>query len=163
MRIISTRRTFAALAALALCAASPAIASARTSATPTSSRATAAAGACKSKTKGVTEVVDFTNLGGTIEVACDTGKPKTGLAALTGAGFHYAFVKKYPGFICRIDGLPDPCNGAPASAYWSYWHAPQGGSWKFSDKGAGDYDPKQGSVQGWAFGADKAPGMAPPG
>jgi hypothetical protein len=173
-------RTITMLAAFILCAASPAAANAavanpapvkastvkastvKASTVKASTVKTAVPGACTSKTKGVTEVVDFTKLGGTIEVYCDTGRPKTGLAALTGAGFHYGFVKKYPGFICTINSLPDPCNGAPVSAYWSYWHAPQGGPWRFSAKGAGDYDPAQGSVQGWAFGSGQAPGIAAP-
>jgi len=120
------------------------------------------ASACTSTTKGVTEVVDFTKLGGTVETACDKTNPATGLAALTGAGFTYAFVPKYPGFVCTIDKKPKPCNGAPASAYWSYWHATRGGKWVYSSTGAGTYKPAPGSVQGWAFGAGKAPSISPP-
>jgi hypothetical protein len=173
-RTFSTRRTFTALAAFALCAASPAIvtavASPAAAQAATAQAATAQAGtaspgtngACKG-TKGVTEVVDFTKLGGKIQVACDPTDPKgtNGLQALKGAGFTYSFVPKIPGFICRIDALPKPCNGAPAKAYWSYWHA-KAGKWKFSQVGAGSYHPKPGSVEGWAFGAGKAPGMSPP-
>jgi hypothetical protein len=164
-RTFSTRRTFTALAAVALCAASPAIVTA--AATPAAAKAAAAepavTAACQG-TKGVTEVVDFTKLGGKIEVACDPTDPKTetGLQALKGAGFTYSFVPKIPGFVCRIDKLPNPCNGAPATAYWSYWHAKPHGTWVFSNKGAGSYHPAPGSVQGWAFGAGKAPGMPPP-
>lgn len=120
------------------------------------------AAACASTTKGVTEIVDFTKLGGTVETACDKTNPATGLAALTGAGFTYAFVPKYPGFVCTIDKKPKPCNGAPATAYWSYWHAKRGGKWVYSKTGAGTYKPVPGSVQGWAFGAGKAPSVSPP-
>lgn len=118
-------------------------------------------GACKG-TAGVTVVVDFTDLGGKIKVHCDTGTPKTGLDALKGAGFTYSFVPGIPGFVCRIDSLPNPCNGAPASAYWAYWHAKAHGTWILSNKGAGSFHPRQGTVQGWAFGASEKPGIAPP-
>jgi hypothetical protein len=161
MITLSTRRAVTALATLAVCAASPAIVTAVASPASAVTVSPPAAGACKGTT-GVTEVVDFTKLGGKIVVACDPGAPKTGLDALKGAGFTYSFVPKFPGFVCRIDKLPNPCNGAPADAYWSYWHAKPGGKWVFSNKGAGTYHPAQGSVQGWAFGAGKAPGMPPP-
>jgi hypothetical protein len=119
------------------------------------------AAACSGGT-GVTEVVDFTALGGGIETACNPGDPTTGLAALTGAGFTYSFVPRFPGFICRINALPNPCNGAPATAYWSYWHASPGGTWTYSTLGAGSYDPSQGSDEGWAFGDGNPPGISPP-
>ena len=51
---------------------------------------------------------------------------------------------------------------APASAYWSYWHATRGGKWVYSSTGAGTYKPAPGSAQGWAFGAGKAPSIPPP-
>jgi hypothetical protein len=119
------------------------------------------ASACSGST-GVSVVVDFTALGGSVVTACDTGTPATGLAALTGAGFSYAYVPRYPGFICTINALPNPCNGAPATAYWSYWHASPGGTWSYSTVGAGSYAPPQGSVEGWAFGAGTAPSITPP-
>ena len=122
----------------------------------------AAAAACTSSKKGVTVVVDFTKLNGKIKPACDPTDPTNGLTALTGAGFSYTFVPNYPGFICTIDSLPNPCNGAPASAYWSYWHATPHGKWIYSNLGAGSYHPKAGSVQGWAFGAGNPPGISPP-
>jgi hypothetical protein len=123
--------------------------------------APAYAAACTGK-KGVTVVVDFTKLGGKADTACDPTNPATGLAALTAAGFSYTFVPRLPGFVCTIDALPNPCNGAPVSAYWSYWHAKPHGKWVYSSLGAGSYNPAPGSVQGWAFGAGKAPGISPP-
>jgi len=162
MRSFRTRRALPALAAFALCAASPAIVTAAASpaaAAPTPNLTAA----CTSTTKGVTEVVDFSKLGGKVTIACDATNPKTGLAALKGAGFTYSFVPKFPGFVCRIDALPNPCNGAPAKAYWSYWHATRGGKWVSSSVGAGSYHPKPGSVEGWAFGSGEKPKVAPPG
>jgi hypothetical protein len=153
------RRAIPLLAALAAVLATPLTASAATGPAAANSEAAAA---CTSTTKGVTVVVDFTKLHGKIETACDPSNPKTGLAALTGAGFSYTFVPRYPGFVCTIDKLPNPCNGAPATAYWSYWHATRHGKWVYSDTGAGTYHPAPGSVQGWAFGSGQAPGISPP-
>jgi hypothetical protein len=168
MRKPSIRGTFTALAMLALCGAGPvAVAAAAgpvSAGTVHAGPARTQLAACTSTTKGVTVVVDFAKLKAThkVKVACDPADPKNGLAALTGAGFTYSFVPKYPGFVCRIDGLPKPCNGAPASAYWSYWHAKRGGKWILSKLGAASYVPKPGSVQGWAFGAGKPPRISPP-
>jgi hypothetical protein len=125
-------------------------------------RATPAyASACSGK-HGVTVVVDFTKLHDGIKVGCDPGHPSTGLKALSGAGFTYTFVPRFPGFVCTIDHKPKKCNGAPASAYWSYWHAKPHGKWTYSSLGAGSYHPKQGWVEGWAFGDGKPPRMSPP-
>jgi hypothetical protein len=125
--------------------------------------APAGAAACGSKHKrGVTVVVDFRKFHKGIRIGCDPTRPKTGLVALTKAGFTYSFVPRQPGFICRIDKEPRKCNGAPASAYWSYWHARPHGKWKYSTLGAGSYHPKSGWVEGWAFGDGKPPGISPP-
>ncbi|HEY3733960.1 MAG TPA: hypothetical protein VGL63_08595 [Streptosporangiaceae bacterium] len=124
-------------------------------------QAAAPAVACTGTT-GVTVVVDFTALGGKVKTACDPKNPATGLAALTGAGFSYSFVPRVPGFVCRINARPKPCNGAPITAYWSYWHAKPHGTWIYSSLGAGTYNPAPGTVQGWAFGAGTAPRISPP-
>jgi hypothetical protein len=123
----------------------------------------AAAAACGSAhKKGVTVVVDFTKFRRGIKVGCDANRPANGLVALTKAGFSYTFVPRLPGFICRIDNEPSKCNGAPASAYWSYWHAKPHGKWIYSTLGAGSYHPKSGWVEGWAFGDGKPPRISPP-
>ena len=131
---------------------------------PTTAAAPApvAPGAACSGTSGVTVVVDFAALGGGTQVRCAPGDPGSGLEALSSAGFAYGFVPRRPGMVCTIDSRPDPCNGAPADAYWSYWHAPRGGSWTYSNEGAGTRDPAPGSVEGWAFGAGARPSTAPP-
>jgi hypothetical protein len=82
--------------------------------------------------------------------------------ALRKAGFRFTFVPRQPGFICTINREPRKCNGAPASAYWSYWHARPHGKWKYSTLGAASYHPKSGWVEGWAFGNGKPPGISPP-
>jgi hypothetical protein len=125
--------------------------------------APAAAAACGSAhKKGVTVVVDFRHFGGHATVRCDAKRPSTGLAALRNAKFSYTFVPRHPGFICRIGKKPTKCNGAPTSAYWSYWHAKPHGKWVYSTVGAASYHPKAGWVEGWAFGNGKPPGISPP-
>jgi hypothetical protein len=111
---------------------------------------------------GVWVVVDARELGGALTTRCAEGDPPSGLAALEAAGHRYTFVPRVPGMVCTIDQRPDPCNGAPSDAYWSYWHAEEGGSWTYASRGAGERDPKPGTVEGWAFGAGSHPGTSPP-
>ena len=118
----------------------------------------ASAAACT----GVSVVVDFGSLGGGAQTGCFAGDPTSGLQALSGAGFGYTFAPRQPGLVCQINVRPNPCNGAPTNAYWSYWHAQPGGSWVYSTTGAGGRNPAPGTVDGWAFGAGGAPGIAPP-
>lgn len=125
--------------------------------------APAEAAACGSKhKKGVTVVVDFSKFHKGVRIGCDVKVPANGLVALRKAGFTYTFVPRQPGFICTIDKEPRKCNGAPAKAYWSYWHAKPHGKWIYSTLGAGSYHPKAGSVEGWAFGDGKPPHISPP-
>jgi len=121
---------------------------------------TSTAAACSSSS-GVTVVVDYGSLGGTSVGCARSGG--SGLDVLTAAGHAVTFVSpRQPGFVCTIDRRPDPCNGAPSSAYWSYWHAAPGGTWSYSTSGAASTHPKAGTVEGWAFGAGKPPAMRPP-
>ena len=120
----------------------------------------AASGGC---TDGVIVVVDATAVGGDISQRCVEGSPGSGLDALLAAGHEIGYVPGIGGMVCTIDGRPDPCNHAPAHAYWSYWHADQGGSWQYSTTGAGSRHPAPGTVEGWRFGdGTAAPGIAPP-
>jgi hypothetical protein len=109
----------------------------------------------------VTVVVDFGSLGGGTVVRC-TSNPSSGLDALSKAEFAYGFRPGFAGMVCTINSSPNPCNGAPADAYWAYWHAPVGGSWAYATQGAGSRTPPPGSVEGWAFGAERRPSVAPP-
>lgn len=114
------------------------------------------------RSSGVTVVVDYARGGGGIDVRCAPGDPTSGLAALSLAGLPYAFVPRQPGLVCTINSVPDPCNGAPATAYWSYWHLRPDRTWEFSSVGAGGYDPAPGEVEGWAFGAGQPPRVPRP-
>jgi hypothetical protein len=120
---------------------------------------TSTAAACTSSS-GVTVVVDYGSLGGT-SVGCATG-PGNGIEVLQAAGHSVEYVPRQQGLVCTIDGRTDPCNGAPTTAYWSYWHAKPGGTWSYSTQGAATYDAKSGTVEGWAFGAGKPPALRPP-
>lgn len=120
----------------------------------------AAADACAD---GVVVVVDASASGGGIDQAC-VPAGGSGIDALHAAGHTTSYVPNLPGMVCTIDGRPDPCNGAPAHAYWSYWHADQGGSWRYSSEGPLARHPAAGTVEGWRFGdGSAAPGIAPPG
>ncbi len=126
-------------------------------------------GACPGAT-GVTVIVDFTAVGGDVEMRCAPALPRTGLDALAAAGFAVTPVTIQPAFVCRIDGLPGPgdesCSTTPAAtAYWSYWTAPRGGTWRYSPVGAAASRPVAGTVEGWSFvtgNTPKAPSVAPP-
>lgn len=149
-------------AACAEAAGSPSAAASPAAVTAVSAAASpAVTGAACTDQKGVTVVVDFGPLGG-IALGCARSKPKTGLDALRAAGFTATFVPGQVGFICQLDSRPDPCNGAPASAYWSYWKAgAQGRAWTYSAVGAGNDHPAAGAVEGWAFGAGDPPRFGP--
>ncbi|GCD97693.1 hypothetical protein [Embleya hyalina] len=117
---------------------------------------------------GVTIVIDFQELGGTTIVRCARGDQATGHAALKNAGIEIAGVARWgEAFICRIEGKPgansEPCiDTPPASAYWSYWHAPNGGSWTYSQWGVMNRKPPPGSFEGWSFAKNKTETTNPP-
>ncbi|WP_206337425.1 hypothetical protein [Streptomyces sp. Z26] len=122
---------------------------------------------------GVTVVVDFRELGGTTLVRCAVGSQATGLAALKAAGIEVTGTSRWgESFICRLENKPGPSSERcvdtpPSSAYWSYWHAPDGGRWTYSQYGATYRTPPKGSFEGWSFstGRDEddapAPRLAP--
>jgi hypothetical protein len=121
---------------------------------------------------GVTVVVDFQDLGGGVNVRCTETAPTDGADALDRAGISWQGVVRWGrGFVCKIAGKPanDPCiDTPPASAYWSYWIAPRGGEWCYSNFGVLNRRPPPGSVEGWSFsrnepdGTSPKPGYAPP-
>lgn len=135
---------------------------------PTAAGATSVApqrdGACPTA-NGVTVVIDFRELGGGVHVRCATGSVSSGLDALQRAGIDHRTTIRFPGFVCRIADRPanDPCvDASPATAYWSYWVAPRGGHWCYSNRGAGSRRPPQGSVEGWSFSLNRTASTAPP-
>jgi hypothetical protein len=107
-------------------------------------------------------VVDFGDLGPGPLVRCAPGTPANGIAALQEAGIDVTGSQKYGlAVACRINGEPGPaaesCAGMPsATAYWSYWHAPAGGTWQPSQEGAQTAKPVAGGFEGWAFARPKS-------
>ena len=142
-------------------------------------------GYCKDDT-GVTVVVDYQGLGGGRVIRCADNFPAggTGYDALHRAGFTtQGTAHDGDGFICRIGGRPsasetipvkkypnykERCiDTPPAAAYWSYWHAPNGGSWTYSNYGAKNRAAIIGGFEGWSFSLNATastnprPGVAP--
>lgn len=130
---------------------------------PASSGASERPVACP-RGKGVTVLVDY---GPATRVKCATGDPSSGLDALRRAGFTVVMVQRFPGAVCRINGVPSRAQDAcvvmpPTTRYWSYWHGARGGRWTYSTSGPGSYNPKPGTVEGWSFGAGKPPSTPVP-
>lgn len=104
-------------------------------------------GACTDDT-GVTVVVDLTDLGGEVEVACATDAA-TGTEALQAVGF--VDTRDGAGMICAIDGLPDPCPATFEGSYWSYWYATPDGEWQPYMEGSDTAVPQPGNLEGWRY------------
>jgi hypothetical protein len=151
-------RVAAVLAVLAATVAAP----------PLPARAAAAQSGPCPDADGVTVVVDFQGLGGSTIVRCAAGPQETGLAALKSAGISITGTLRWgEAFICRIEGRPgadtESCRDTPpANAYWSYWHASNGGSWTYSQQGVAYRTPPPGSFEGWSFALDATATGAPP-
>ncbi|WP_422646930.1 ABC transporter substrate-binding protein [Actinoalloteichus caeruleus] len=134
-----------------------------TSVTPTSG----SAGYCPDA-NGVTVVIDFQELGGQTIIRCAHGDQATGHAALRNAGINITGTNRWgEAFICRIEGLPvpeaEPCiDTPPATAYWSYWHSPNGGAWEYSQWGVMNRKPPLGSFEGWSFSLNRTETTNPP-
>ena len=99
----------------------------------------------------VAVVVDGRLAGGSVRTGCATGDPRSGLDALTEAGFTYAFVPRQPGEVCQVDGFPQ-CGDTTTQTYWSYWWRAKGSSrWVYATEGAGTHDPAPGSTEAWVW------------
>lgn len=124
-------------------------------------------GACPTRA-GVTVVVDFQSLGGGVVTRCTDRGVSSGWDALVATGFNPQGTARFAGFVCRLSNLPSPAdqdcqNTPPANAHWGYWYAnPRGGNWTYSNLGAGNRVPPEGSVEGWSFsgGSNPRPGVS---
>ena len=93
-------------------------------------------------TGGVTVVVEYGALGGGTDQFCaPEGGGHTADRLLKDTGHALTYVQRFPGFVCRVDGVPadDPCvNTPPADAYWGLWWSDgESGEWSYSSLGAG--------------------------
>jgi hypothetical protein len=78
------------------------------------------------------------------------GRPSNGLQALTKAGARSTQSKG--GYVCTLAGYPAQCPRRYNGQFWQYWHASGAGEgWTFSDRGAGEYRPEPGSIEGWCY------------
>lgn len=118
--------------------------------------AAAATGTCD----GVIVVVDFTDLGGELQVGCAEGDQASGRDALVAAGF--TSTDSQPGFVCAINSMPDPCPETFQGSFWSYWHSAPDGEWASYQVGADSSTPAHGEIEGWRYNdGSTPPGLAP--
>jgi hypothetical protein len=116
---------------------------------------------------GVTVVVDFQGLGGDAIIRCAPGPQASGLTALQNSGMIVAGTQRWGlAFICRIEGKPGPetescADTPPATAFWGYWHAANGGGWAYSQRGVANRKPPAGSFEGWSFSQNQSANPAP--
>ena len=88
-------------------------------------------------------------------------RPSDGMDALHQIGVDVRQPPSQPGLVCELQGRPeDSCShgGYDKSTrqFWSYWHATSPSDrWTFSSKGAAQYHPVAGSVEGWRWGTGK--------
>jgi len=91
------------------------------------------------------------NYKGSIRTGCAVS-PSSGADALR----QVAAVETANGMVTRIGGSPATIDPNPY-IYWNYFHRDRSGtgwgSWVYSSLGAGAYQPKPGSIEGWTYGA----------
>jgi hypothetical protein len=118
---------------------------------------------------GVTVLVNFKAFHGKIRIRCAPGRPDNGIQALRQAGYTVKGTKRTGlAFVCRINHKPSKqrqkcINIPPPNAYWAYYHAKRGAKkWTYSSSGPLSYHPPQGSIEAWAWGNGRKPGISPP-
>lgn len=90
-----------------------------------------------------------TDAGRVLRSEC-VGMPPTGLDALAAADV--ATTEAKGGYLCTLAGYPDRCPSRFTGQYWQYWHAVSAATpWAYSPKGAGEYRPVPGSIEGWCY------------
>ena len=116
----------------------------------------------------MTVVVNFKAFHGRIKIRCAPGHPDNGIQALRQAGYTVKGTKQTGlAFVCRINRKPSPkrqkcISIPPANAYWAYYHAKKGAKkWTYSSTGPLSYHPPQGSIEAWAWGDSRKPGISP--
>lgn len=157
------RRLPAVLAALVLAAPGTALLTLPATAAPSTGAAAVVGaadaapleGACTDP-DGVTVVVDATALGGSLEAGCAPEGGVSGTEALIAAGFTETR-DPAAGFVCAVDGLPDPCVTEFTGEYWSYWYAEPGAdTWTMYEEGSDTAVTLPGGAEGWRWGDGSA-------
>ncbi len=99
----------------------------------------------------VTVVVDFTELGGKVEVGCTEGQPESISAALKLAGFDADFVS--PGRNCSIDSRPASCTEELGGPDWSFFTAKVGEDWSSAEMSEETSVSIDTPILGWRYGS----------
>ncbi|WCC79523.1 hypothetical protein O6R08_08375 [Cutibacterium equinum] len=87
--------------------------------------------------------------------------PSTGADALKKAGITAG--KNKTGLICTMNDHPAVCPKKFQGQYWAYYHASgAGAAWDYSKKGADQYQPAAGSIEGWCYNKPKTKSCTPP-
>jgi hypothetical protein len=123
-----------------------------------------AAGYCTGS--GVSVVVDFGALGGGIVKGCDASGNRNAAKAFENTGHPLTYAQRQPGFVCRVNGVPqsDPCvNTSPSDAYWGLYWSDGTSGWKYSSLGVGSLTVPAGATVAfsWQNGGGDPPGTAP--
>lgn len=125
-----------------------------------------AAGYCTTGS-GVSVVVDFGALGGGIQKGCDDSGNRNAARAFTNTGHPLTYAQRQPGFVCRVNGVPetDPCvNTSPSDAYWGLYWSDGTSGWKYSSLGVGSLDVPAGATVAFSWqdgGTADPPGTSP--
>ncbi len=128
----------------------------------------AAADACSADT-GVTVVVDFNQLAaGHPQGTCVSGGGgATARSLFRSAGFAMQDAQRQPGFVCRVNQLPDEdrercVNTPPGSAYWGLWwsRGDAGAGWVYASEGVDSLNVPDGGMVAFAW--DQQSGNVPP-
>lgn len=185
LRIVTTAAAAALFGSVAIIGLAASPSSAGPTSEPIADRsAMSTPGACPTSA-GVTVIIDFQEFeedDSFAYIRCAPNAPSSGFEALEQAGIDHTPTTRSPGFLCRIAGIPaaggtlvkspkqgdpstvsDACQvPSPTTAYWSYWLAPRGGSWCYSNFGAGNRKPPAGTVEGWSFVLNRSSSATPP-
>jgi hypothetical protein len=132
---------------------------------PMSLASPAHAAACSD---GVTVIVDHGSLGGGVDETCVAGGGGEKAAQLFSASHSLTRVQRFPGAVCKVDGLPDDAgcvNMPPADAYWGLFWSDGSGGWTFSSTGVDALTIPNGGAVAFAWQDSTAttdPGVAAP-
>jgi hypothetical protein len=118
-----------------------------------------------SGTSGVSVVVDFHQLGGGVQTACDTDGAGKKYAAdqFTDVGHVLTYVQGQA-FVCEVDSKPaTQCvRTPPANAYWSLWWSDgTSGTWTYASLGVASLKVPAGGYVALSW--QKGTGQVPPG
>ena len=150
------RRVLCLLVALLFCAAPLAAADDTSPVEQPSKEGSNAVGACLDAGQVWLYVTD---VDGTVVANQCVGTPNNGEAALRAANVTVEHDKG--GMICALGGRPDPCPAKFDGSFWNYWHASAGKEWEFSSKGANEWKPKPGTIEGWCRNSKDTEGCTP--